>query len=79
MERKVTSAQNEINSNANEMAAKFNDKYEAIEDEISKIRSSVGSAKNGLTSQIRQINVSFIFKYIFYFSFNMDCIYFRKN
>ena len=56
----MTSAQNEINSNANEMAAKFNDKYEAIEDEISKIRSSVGSAKNGLTSQIRQINVSFI-------------------
>ena len=55
----MTTAQNEMISNVDEMAAKFNDKYEAIEDEISKIRSSVGSAKNGLTSQIRQINVSF--------------------
>ena len=60
MERKVTSAQNEINSNVDEMAATFNDKYETIDNEIDQIRSSVGSAKNGLTSQIRQINVSFI-------------------
>ena len=56
----MTTAQNEINSNVDEMAATFNDKYETIDNEIDQIRSSVGSAKNGLTSQIRQINVSFI-------------------
>ena len=78
----MTTAQNEMISNVDEMAAKFNDKYEAIEDEISKIRSSVGSAKNGLTSQIRQINVSFNFKLyytIFHFSLNVHCFYFMKN
>ena len=66
----MTSAQNEINSNVDEMATRFGDKYEAMDKEISQIGSSVGSAKNGLTSQIRRINVSFIFD-IFYFPFDM--------
>ena len=40
------------------MKASFDDKYNTIDREINSIRSSVGSAKNGLTNQIRQINVS---------------------
>ena len=54
----MTSAQDEINSNVHEMAATIDDKYETIEEEISEIR----SAKNGSTSQIRQINVSYVYK-----------------
>ena len=51
-----------MKSNMNDITEKLNDKYNTIDDEISTIRSSVGSVKNGLTSQIRQINVSLVFK-----------------
>ena len=51
-----------MKSNVNDITAKLDDKYDSIDDEISTIRSSVGTVKNGLTSQIRQINVSSIFK-----------------
>lgn len=73
----MTTAQNEIKTNVDEMAATVDDKYEAMDKEINQIRSSVGSAKNGLTSQIRQINVSFIFD-IFHFPFNMNYFFFLR-
>ena len=58
--RVTTSTHSEIQSSVNAMRSRFDDKYETIDDEISTIRSSIGSVKYGLTSQIRQINVSYI-------------------
>ena len=40
------------------MKATFDDRYNTMDGEINTIRSTIGSVKYGLTSQIRQINVS---------------------
>ena len=40
------------------MKAAFDDRYNIMDGEINTIRSTIGSVKYGLTSQIRQINVS---------------------
>ena len=40
------------------MKATFDDRYNIMDGEINTIRSTIGSVKYGLTSQIRQINVS---------------------
>ena len=62
IESRGISSNSEIQSTVNEMKASFDDKYNTIDREINTIRSSVGSLKYGLTSQIRQINVSLVNK-----------------
>ena len=58
LDSRVVSSNSEIQSTVNEMKATFDDRYNIMDGEINTIRSTIGSVKYGLTSQIRQINVS---------------------
>ena len=58
LDSRVVSSNSEIQSTVNEMKAAFDDRYNIMDGEINTIRSTIGSVKYGLTSQIRQINVS---------------------